>query len=420
LNAAEKERAMHTSLTAFVLASALLTSPSAYAQAPAGDVTPLFDEPRLLMRAMSFVEDFGSDETGQPSDGFYPELGHMITGAGWISAGPGYRRHLFGGRAVADVSAAVSWRTYKIAQGRLEFPHLAKGRLALGSKVLWQDFTQVRYFGAGPDSLETGVSDYRIRSSNVVGYATWRATSTVAFTGSAGWLSRPNVSSSTGSFDRDEPDAFSLYPEDPGARLGRQPRFVHGEVAIAADTRNHASYPTRGTIVRAAWSTYRDRGTGTLTFNRYEAEAGYVLPLGGPAVLAAHVWGVFTDTQRGHAVPFYMMPSLGGHNTLRGYADYRFHDRHLAVATVKSRWALLEHVDAAVFLDAGNVASRPADLDLARTSSGIGVRLHTSRTTVARFDVARSKEGWRFMLKLTDPLRLGRLTRRTASIPFVP
>jgi hypothetical protein len=411
---------MPTFLTTFVLASALLTSAPAYAQVPASDVTPLFDEPRLLAKTMSFIGDFGSDETGQPSDGFYPELGHMITGAGWISAGPGYRRHVFGGHALVDVSAAVSWRTYKIAQARLEFPHLANGRLTLGSKLLWQDFTQVRYFGAGADTVETGVSDYRIQASNLVGYASWRLTPTVAVTGSAGWLSRPSVSSSTGSFDRGEPDTLSMYPSDPAASVARHPRFVHGELAIAADTRNYASYPTRGAIVRAAWSTYRDRSAERLTFDRYEGEAACFLPLGGPAVLAAHFWGVFTDTRIGDGVPFYMMPSLGGHNTLRGYADYRFHDRHLAVANIESRWAVLEHVDAALFLDAGNVASRTADLDFDRTSYGVGVRLHTSETTVARFDVARSKEGWRFMLKLSDPFRLARLTRRTVAIPFVP
>jgi hypothetical protein len=32
----------------------------------------------------------------------------MITGAGWISLAPGYRRDLLGGHAVADVSTALS------------------------------------------------------------------------------------------------------------------------------------------------------------------------------------------------------------------------------------------------------------------------------------------------------------------------
>ena len=411
---------MNRSLTALTIASAMMFATAAHPQTSASDITPLFDEPRVIAKTVWWIEGFGTDSIGPPSDGFYPEFGHMVTGAGWISAGPGYRHHVLRGRAVVDISAAISWRTYKIAQGRLEFPHLAGDRLMLGSKLLWQDFTQVRYFGAGPESRETSVSDYRIQASNLVGYASWRATSTVAVTGTAGWLSRPHVSSSTGSFDRDEPDTSVLHRTDPAAALSRQPRFVHGELSIAADTRRHESYSTRGAMVRGSWSTYRDRAAGALTFNRYEAEAAWFLPVGSAAVVVAHFWGVFTDTQSGDDVPFYMMPSLGGHNTLRGYADYRFHDRNLVVGNIESRWAVLEHVDAALFLDAGNVATRAADLDFARTSYGIGARLHSRKATIARFDMARSSEGWRFMLKLSDPFRLARLTKRTAAVPFVP
>jgi hypothetical protein len=407
-------------LTALTLAGAMAASHSALAQSSADTAKPLFDEPRLIVTTMSWVEDFGQDETDLPRDGFYPELSHMITGAGWISAGPGYRHHFFHGNALVDLSAAVSWRAYKIAQGRLEFPHLANDRLTVGSQLFWQDFTQVRYFGLGPDTLETGVSDFRAQKSDLVGYADWRPRASLTISGRAGWMSRASLSSSTGPFDRDEPDTLTLYAGDSAAALDRQPRFVHGELSISADTRNHQSYPTQGAIVRGAWSTYRDQSTGTLSFDRYEGEAAYFIPIAQRAVLAAHFWGVFTDTLDGRTVAFYLLPSLGGHNTLRGYADYRFHDRNLVVANLESRWALFEHVDAAAFFDAGNVAARAKDVNVDRTSAGFGVRLHTTRTTVARFDIARSREGWRFLLRLTDPLRLGRVNKRTAAVPFAP
>ncbi len=58
----------------------------------------------------------------------------------------------------------------------------------------------------------------------------------------------------------------------------------------------------------------------------------------------------------GNQVPFYLLPSLGGNNTLRSYDDYRFHDQNLAVVNVESRWGLWTHLDVALFLDAGNVA----------------------------------------------------------------
>jgi hypothetical protein len=77
-------------------------------------------------------------------------------------------------------------------------------------------------------------------------------------------------------------------------------------------------------------------------------------------------------------------------------------------------------VDLAGFFDAGNVASRIGDLDFDRQSYGAGLRLHSRRQTYARLDLARGDEGWRFIFRLTEPLNLTRLTRRTANVPFVP
>jgi outer membrane protein assembly factor BamA len=136
--------------------------------------------------------------------------------------------------------------------------------------------------------------------------------------------------------------------------------------------------------------------------------------------LALHGWLAASDTSEGGWVPFYLQPSLGGHNTLRGYIDYRFHDRNLLVANVEARFAIFTHLDAAVFADAGNVAAHLSDLNLDKRSYGVGWRLHSRESTFARFDIARGAEGWKFLFRLNDPLQLSRLTRRLAPVPFVP
>jgi hypothetical protein len=53
---------------------------------------------------------------------------------------------------------------------------------------------------------------------------------------------------------------------------------------------------------------------------------------------------VFSDAPGGRSVPFFLMPSLGGHNTLRGYYDYRFHDNDMQAFNAESRWALFDHL----------------------------------------------------------------------------
>ena len=76
----------------------------------------------------------------------------MIPGAGWVSAGPGYRHWYAKDRVFVDASTAVSWRGYKTAQARFELPKIARSRLALGSQVRWQDFTQLGFFGEGAEA----------------------------------------------------------------------------------------------------------------------------------------------------------------------------------------------------------------------------------------------------------------------------
>ena len=376
-------------------------------------------EPHAMSRAVDFASRWLGGDGAPPKDGLYPDFGGMVTGAGWISWGPGYRQHFFNDRLFVDGSATISWRAYKNAQARIELTNLAKDHATLGFQVQWQDLTQMNYFGTGADSLESQRSEYRLRNTNLAGYGVIRANRWLSLAGRFGWLSQPTISSSVGPFDRDFPDARLVFPGDPG--VAEQTSLLHGGATVEADTRNFPSRPTRGGLYRVAAQAFADRDLHQFSFRRYEAEGFQVLPIVGERwVIALHGWGVFSDTSAGNSVPFYMLPSLGGVNTLRGYHDYRFHDRHLVVASAESRWALFRHVDAAVFVDAGNVAARVSDLNLDKTSYGGGFRVHARSSTLARLDVAHSPEGWQVFFNLSDPFRLARRSLRTAVIPFVP
>lgn len=345
----------------------------------------------------------------------------MPTGAGWISLGPGYRHWLFDERALVEASTAMSWRAYKMAQARFELPRLATDRVVLGTQLRWQDLTQVTFFGEGAEALETDRSEFRIRSTNVVGYAVVRPRTWLAVGGRVGWLDSPTVLPPAGSFKRGNPDTEQVFPGDKVYAIPEQPGFAHGEVSVTADTRDHRSHPGHGGVYRAAWSRYSDRDTGVFSFRRVEVEGAHFVPIArSRVVFAVRGWLVATATDAGDAVPFYLMPSLGGNNTVRAYTDFRFHDRNLLVANVESRVALFTHLDAVAFADAGNVARRVGDLNLDKRAYGVGLRLHTPHASVARFDVAHGAEGWRFLFRLTDPLHLTRLSRRTATLPFVP
>ena len=97
-------------------------------------------------------------------------------------------------------------------------------------------------------------------------------------------------------------------------------------------------------------------------------------------------------------VPYFLLPSLGGGSTLRGYSSWRFRDRHAALVSGEWRWmASRLALDLALFVDAGTVAPRFDALTLGSFVSdyGIGVRFHSPVRTPLRVELAKGREGLR-------------------------
>lgn len=424
--AAERTPAAQDAQLAATAAPGATAAPAPQAAKPSTTTTPstpvgFFKEPDIISNGIDYFNQRFGEGAGRPKNGFYPEFSNMITGAGWVSAGPGYRHYFSDDRIMLDASAALSWHLYKMGQARFELPTLANDHLIVGAQAMWQDATQVNYYGIGPDSLEENQSQYRLQSTDFVGYVTATPNYWLSITGELGWLMRPNVQSAGGSFAPNVPTTVQLFPNDPAVGLSSQPNFVHGEAAIAADTRDHRGYPTSGGLYRAASTSYFDQSGGTFSFREYEGEAAQFIPLADKrVVLALRGWALFSDVPTGHQIPFYLMPAIGGSNTLRDYPDYRFHDNNILVVNAESRFAVYQHVDAALFVDAGNVAATFSELNLDKTNYGAGLRLHTDTTTLARVDVAYGSNGWKLFFRTNDPLRLGRLRRHIAIIPFAP
>ena len=417
--AAERTPAAQNSQPAATAAPA--AQPSRPTTTTQGKPVGFFKEPAIITSTIDYFNRRFGEGAGRPKDGFYPEFSNMITGAGWVSAGPGYRHYFSDDQVMLDASAALSWHLYKMGQARFELPTLANDHLVVGAQAMWQDATQVNYYGIGPDSLEENQSQYRLQSTDFVGYVTVTPNYWLSITSELGWLMRPNVASAGGSFAPNVPTTVQLFPNDPAVGLSTQPNFAHGEAAIAADTRDHRGYPSSGGLYRAASTFYSDQSSGTFSFREYEAEALQLFPLADKrVVLAFRGWALHSQVPTGHQIPFYLMPAIGGSNTLRDYPDYRFHDNNILVVNGESRWALFEHVDGAVFFDAGNVAPTFGGLNLNKTSYGVGVRLHTDTTTFARADLAYGSQGWRFVFRTNDPFRLSRVRRHIASVPFAP
>ena len=101
-------------------------------------------------------------------------------------------------------------------------------------------------------------------------------------------------------------------------------------------------------------------------------------------------------TDRSNGVPFYLMPSLGGNDSLRGFRNYRFRAPHALLLQAEYRWEIWSGLDGAFFYDTGKVAMRRSDLDFTNLEDdyGLGFRFNTANGVILRVDAAfGSREG---------------------------
>ena len=168
------------------------------------------------------------------------------------------------------------------------------------------------------------------------------------------------------------------------------------------------SNPTKGTLVSVHAVRYKDQiGAGRFDFNRIEFEFQQYIPFFHRHYVIA--FRGFTslvnkDDKNNGKVPFYVMRTLGGPNSLRGYEQFRFTDENILLFNTEYRWAAWSGMDVALFFDAGDV--RPDrdnfELDRLKASYGFGFRLNTIRSVFARLEFAWSKEGKRIFLSFSN------------------
>ena len=103
-------------------------------------------------------------------------------------------------------------------------------------------------------------------------------------------------------------------------------------------------------------------------------------------------------------VPFYILPKLGGSFELRGFNQYRFHDNNSFMATIEHRWYAFTGLEMAAFVDAGKTVSGKGEIDFSglNYSGGIGFRVRLQDAVVLRFDIAKSREGIRWIWSMSD------------------
>ena len=317
----------------------------------------------------------------------YAFIGSVFPG-GFLAIGPGYRGR-YAESGAFDVHAAWSLKNYKAVDGFVKLPEMADGRISVEVRGNWLDAPKVAFFGVGNASQLDQKTSFLYRAATAGATARVAATS---FFSAGGGLDVIDIDTGSGtsgtSIERRFPPAAA-----PG--LGASPTYVRSRLFADADWRSSPGYTRSGGHYRLDWSNYHETTTGPYGFRRLDVELAQFIPLLRENwVIALRGLASLTDTPSGGTVPYFLMPSLGGSSELRGYPSWRFRDRNRMLLTGEYRWMAGRFIDMALFLDAGKVAPRHADLDFRdlKTSYGIGVRFHTPNATALRIEIARKRD----------------------------
>ena len=337
-------------------------------------------------RTIEHLEEWGLI-AGEPR-GFYPWLGSVYPGGGF-AGGLGYRKP-FGDDGAVNVFGGYSVGTFSRAQVDVALPTFAAHRARLTLSGRYIDAPDVRYFGTGNGSSRTDQT--RFGYTPVAGGARLDITPTRYFTlgGGADYLS---IDTSSGRTAPSIEERFSPF-DTPGLGVGEF-TYVNSTAYAAFDWRKTPGYSGRGGLYRVQFDDFREQDRDEFSFRSLEAEVRQLVPiLRANWVISLRGLATVTDLDDTSVVPFFMLPSLGGGSTLRGYPDFRFRDRNRLLMGAELRWTPARFMDMAVFYDTGKVAARREDLDFEnlKDSYGIGVRIVGPEGYLLRVEVARSRE----------------------------
>ena len=331
--------------------------------------------------------------------GFHPTFGGLTTGSG-LALGTEWRHErLWSGVLDVRVAGRASFKAYQKYELQFAMTRLRNEHLFLDFTTTYRNYPQEDYFGLGPESRREDRSNFRLEDTSflgTMGVRGWRKRLTLA---ARGGLVTINVGPGTDSRFASTEKVFTAA-STPG--LVRQPGYYQFGAFAHMDWRDVAGNPRSGGRYLAEWTTFGDRRWSLFSFRRYDLEVQQYAPFfNSRRVIAFRAKTSLTDTSPGQVVPFYMMPTLGGSEDLRGYREFRFRDKNLMVYNLEYRWEVFSGLDMAVFGDAGKVFSRRTDFSVEDLEGayGIGFRFNQAQSVFLRIDVAKSHEGIRFFFK---------------------
>ena len=321
---------------------------------------------------------------------WHPFFESALAGGGF-TVGAGYRQPVSSYSSV-DIRGSITPSGYKRAEVEFLAPRALQRRGVLSIVGGWREGTEVGFYGFG--TAPTSADD---RAN--FGFSQLYASASLRLLPARKWLvlgGGLEVSEWTqGSGSGTAPSIEEVYTAEDLPGLGSSPVYVQAFGTVGFDSRAAADYARRGGYYGVTYRNYTDQDEA-YGFSQVDYSAIHHIPILRDAwVLSLRGEVTTTEAKGGQVIPFYMLPSLGGGSTLRGFASWRFRDRNSLLLSADWRVLANHFMDIAVFYDAGKVEADASDLDFTglKKNYGVGFRLHSPTATPLRIDIAKSNEG---------------------------
>jgi hypothetical protein len=355
----------------------------------------------LITRLRHWVRDVQLlERMNGETNGWYPRIGGVTRGAG-LAGGPGYRVPLFDNALLADLSVALSTKGYTAIDARLRMLQTPSRRMELWTEFRAENFPQEDFFGTGMATSPSTQTSYDFDNTDVRLRWIARPRPWARVTTLAGYR-RPAISRGE---DRNYPSIDDLFSDVTAPGLLAQPDFLHATVTGEIDYRDSGGNTTRGGFYRMSYGLWNDVTLNAYDFHRIGVEAMQFVPLtpGGTHVVSGRIGAAAVNSWGDGRVPFYFLAYVGGRDTVRSVAEYRYKDHDALWLSGEYKWSPKPFLSLSAFADIGQVspdwhALRARDM---QTAYGVGVGVHSATQTLLRVSVGTGGgEGWQCFVSL--------------------
>ncbi len=353
--------------------------------------------------------------------GFYPRFASLSTGSGFAPGVRYWQPSVAGSHLDVQASAAWSFRGYQAygfqfgqiqrrgkvfslepvgigAAAQFDEMQPKEAGFFAYADLNYRNYPQEDFFGIGPDSRREDRTDYRLEDMSYDAVAGWQINRWLGAGIRVGYL-QVNIDPGT---DGRFPNTQDLFSDASAPGLVRQPNFLDVSGAVMLDYRDRPGNPHKGGMVGVYFSRLDQTSGSTYEFNRLAVDVRQFIPLfSEQRTLALQLYGSADSPDAGAQVPFYLMPTLGGSESLRGFREFRFRDERILYFSSEYRWDASPAIELAAFYDTGKVFGERSDFSFEHLekSFGGGIRLKTPKAVFMRIDVGRSREGTRIFFK---------------------